>query len=111
MRIYIEECHYCHRRIYLNVFASTRTELANKIGYSFQVQCPLCGNYSVYTVDNVFAEMGQSSVPGGAILGGLIGLVGGPLGALIGGAIGSTLGANADEDEKRRVLRFNQGVP
>lgn len=109
MRLYIEECHCCHQRIYLNVIASNRSELANNIGYSFGVECPLCRNYSIYTVDRVFAEIGQSAVPGGAVLGGLLGLVGGPLGALIGGTIGSALGANADEDERRRVQQFNQG--
>lgn len=111
MRLYIEDCHYCHQRIYLNVNAFTRQELANKIGYSFGIECPICHNHSIYTVDNVFAEMGQSSFAGGAMLGGLIGLVGGPLGALIGGAIGGTLGAGADEDERRHILQFNQGGP
>jgi len=109
MRLYIKKCHYCHRRIYLNITASTRSELAKKIGRCFEVECPHCHRTSEYCVDEVYAEMGQSSVPAGVILGGLVGLLGGPLGVLIGGAIGSVIGAGVDEEEKRRVQRFNWG--
>lgn len=110
MRLYIDDCCYCHQRIYLNITAFTRTELANKIGYSFEVECPVCHNRAIYSVDRVFAESGQSSVPGGAILGGLIGLIAGPEGALLGGLIGSAVGANADEEDKKRAQRFNSGA-
>ena len=90
MRLFIRRCNHCGRRIYLSIIASSREQLADRITYSFEIQCPHCRNYSYHTVEDVFAEIGASSVPPGAILGGLIGLVGGPLGALIGGAdIGS----------------------
>lgn len=110
MRLYIEDCIYCHQRIYLNVTASTRVELANRIGYYFEVECPFCHHHQSYSVDRVFAESGQSNVPGVAILGGLIGLIAGPEGALLGGLIGSAIGAKADNEDRGRVQHFNSGA-
>ena len=108
MRLYVEQCNNCNRRIYLNITALDRSQLANRIGYSFEIQCPHCRNYSYHTVDEVLAEPGPSATPAGAILGGLIGLIGGPLGMLIGGGLGTLWGANADEEERRKVNRFNR---
>lgn len=111
MRLFIQcRNNNCGRRIYLNIVAPTRDNLARKIEYDFEIRCPHCGNYSVYTVNDVFAEAEASSVPGGAIVGGLIGLIGGPLGVLVGGALGGAVGANADEQERSDVRRFNRGV-
>ena len=109
MRLFIRRCNHCGRRIYLSIIASSREQLADRITYSFEIQCPHCRNYSYHTVEDVFAEIGASSVPPGAILGGLIGLVGGPLGALIGGALGAGAGAGADNTDRERVRRFNRG--
>ncbi len=94
----------------MNIVAPTRDNLARRIGHDFEIRCPHCRNYSAHTVNDVFAEAGDSSVLGGAIVGGLIGLIGGPLGVLAGGALGGAVGANADEQERSRVRIFNKGV-
>ena len=110
MRLFIAPCKSCNRRIYLSIVAPTRDDLAIRIGgHAFEIQCPLCGRSGYYTVHNVFAEMGDSSAVGGAILGGVVGLLGGPLGVLVGGALGAAFGSNADEKERENVKRFNGG--
>lgn len=108
MRLFIPRCRFCGRRIYLNVTASTRETLAERIGSSdFEIRCLHCGKDTSYTVNDVFAEQSVSAAPAGAIIGGLVGLIGGPLGMVIGGVLGTAWGANADEKEKRTVKRFN----
>jgi len=109
MRLFIRECKHCRNRIYLNVTASTRKHLAERIGGSeFEIQCSHCAQYTYYTINDVFAEQSVSATPAGAIIGGLVGLIGGPLGMLIGGVFGTLWGANADEKERRIVNRFNR---
>lgn len=108
MRLYVR-CGHCGHRTYLNIVVDTRIELETRIGSRyFTMSCSHCGISETYSVNDVFAEVGQSSLPAGAILGGLIGLIGGPMGALVGGTVGSIVGASADEEEKKRVRRFNQ---
>ena len=109
MRLFIRGCNHCRNRIYLSIITQTRDQLANRIGYSFQILCPHCRNYSYYDVNEVFAEPGPPATPAGAILGGLVGLIGGPLGMLIGGGLGALWGASADDEEGRRVNTFNRG--
>ena len=108
MRLFIRSCNRCGKRINLSVIASNRGQLANRIGHSFEIQCPHCQDYSFHTVDEVFAEPNPPSTPAGAILGGLVGLIGGPPGMLIGGVLGTLWGVNVDEGEKRSVDRFNR---
>ncbi len=108
MRLFIRGCNHCRRRIYLGIIAPTRNKLADRFGYSFEIVCPHCQNYSHHNINEVFAEQGPPATPAGAILGGLVGLIGGPLGMLIGGGLGTLWGANADEEERRRVNRFNR---
>lgn len=108
MRLFIRECNSCRKRIYLTVIAHSREQLAGRIGYEFKVRCPHCGNYSNYDVNDVFAEPGPPAAPAGAILGGLIGLIGGPFGMLAGGGLGTLWGARADDEERKRVNRFNR---
>lgn len=105
MRLYVT---HCDRRIYLGISASDRYQLAESVGTRFRVQCPRCGGYYDYSVDEVVAEPESGAAPGGAILGGLIGLIGGPLGMLIGGGVGTLWGAKADQDEERKANRFNR---
>lgn len=108
MRLYVRRCENCDKKIYLNVFAPTREKLREKIGEPFKLKCNHCGYVGTYLVDDVFAEKGAPSLPAGAIIGGLIGLLGGPLGLIIGGGFGAFLGATADENEERLVNRFNR---
>ena len=109
MRLYIQNCRSrsCNKRIYLNVVAPTRDELSRRTGYNFQIRCPYCGNYSYYTVNDVFAEIGPRTTTTGAVVGGLIGLIGGPLGMVLGGSLGALWGSSADEEEHKKVNRFN----
>jgi hypothetical protein len=92
----------------LNVLAPTREELANRTGYSFKIQCPHCQKFSHHNIDEISAEHGPPATPAGAILGGLIGLIGGPLGMLIGGGLGTLWGASSDEEESKNVDIFNR---
>lgn len=107
MRLFIRGCNNCQRPIYLNVVEPTRGQLANRIGYYFQVECPHCRGDVQHSVNDVFAEPDPPATPAGAIVGGVIGLIGGPIGMLIGGGLGTLWGANVDEEERRRVDRFN----
>jgi DNA-directed RNA polymerase subunit RPC12/RpoP len=106
MRLYVK-CTSCDQKIYLNVIADTRDEWREKIGEHFLVECRHCDYKETYSVDDVYAEEGVSSAPAGAVLGGLIGLLGGPLGMILGGTFGALLGATTDENEKRGVRKFN----
>lgn len=109
MRLYIRECNHCKRRIYLSIIAPTRERLAGRIGYSFEIECPYCRKkFSYHRISEVFAEQGPPATPAGALLGGLIGLIGGPSGMIIGGTLGTLWGANADEEERKKVNRFNR---
>lgn len=79
MRLYIQQCKFCNNRIYLNITASSRNHLAERVGYRFEIRCPYCAKYTSYTVNDVFTEQSVPATPAGAIIGGLVGLIGGPL--------------------------------
>lgn len=109
MRLFIQKCKNCRNRIYLNVTASTRQHLAERIGgREFEIRCPHCGKYTYHTLNDVLAQRTIPATPAAAIIGGLVGLIGGPLGMLIGGVAGTLWGANVDEIERKIVNRFNQ---
>jgi hypothetical protein len=90
-------------KIYLNILASTRSELAKIIGSTW---FSLHGQQ--YHVHEVIAETDSNSTVAGALIGGLIGVLGGPIGVLIGGALGGALGNENDKTEIYKVSRFNQ---
>ena len=91
------------QRIYLNMLASTRGELANLIGSSW---FNLDGEQ--YHVHHVVAESeNNNNTAAGAIVGGIIGLLGGPFGVLLGGALGGALGNEGDKSETQKVNYFN----
>lgn len=90
-------------KIYLNILASTRSELAHIIGSTW---FSLHGQQ--YHVHEVVAETESNSTAAGAVVGGLIGILGGPVGVLIGGALGGALGNENDKTEAGKVSRFNQ---
>ena len=92
-----------NNKIYLNILAATRSELANVIGSPW---FSLHGQQ--YHVHEVVAETDSNSTAAGAVVGGLIGILGGPIGVLIGGALGGALGNESDKTETNSVLRFNQ---
>lgn len=93
------------QKVYLNLIASTRRELSNKIGS----QVFYLGN-DLYSVSNVFAENDSNSTATGAVVGGLVGILGGPAGILIGGLLGGLFGNNSDETETALVKKFNNSL-
>ena len=111
MRLYIE-CHNCGSRTYLNVVTETRNGLVDYIGsQNFTIDCSYCNIANTYYVNEVFAERGSSTVPGGAMLGGIVGaFIGGPIGILLGGGAGAYFGERGDAQEENRVNRFNTDV-
>jgi hypothetical protein len=92
-----------NNKIYLNIHAWTRSELANVIGSSW-----FSMHEQQYHVHEVVAESDSNSTVAGAFVGGLIGILGGPIGVLIGGALGGALGNESDKTEIKSVSRFNQ---
>lgn len=90
-------------KIYLAHTVEHRSQLLP----SFTLSCPYePGVPHYYGRDEVIAEPELGSLAGGAVAGGLVGLLGGPIGIILGGMIGATLGASAEEEERRRVQRF-----
>jgi hypothetical protein len=87
---------------YLNISASSRNELANLIGNAW-----FNFNGNQYHVHQVIAEPDNNNTAAGALIGGVIGLLGGPFGILIGGALGGALGNEGDKTEAEKVNHFN----
>lgn len=101
MKFYVHDKR-SNTKLYLNVAASTRNELASALGspwFNFQG--------TLYHVHEVSAESNDNNTTAGALVGGLIGLIGGPVGILIGGAIGGALGNENDKSESAKVNKFN----
>jgi len=55
MKLYVP-CHWCLTRIYLEVRAEGRPELAHKLGKRFRRTCPSCGTVGVYDANNANAS-------------------------------------------------------
>lgn len=97
-------------RINESIYLSLIVERRSQIDEFFTVRCPYDGQTHSYRREEVKAEPTFGASIGGAILGGLIGaVVAGPLGAILLGGAGLAFGANAEEDERRRVRRFYEG--
>lgn len=73
------------------------------------MQCPHCSNLANYSVSQVYAEKTTlgNTLPV-AVMGGLIGLVGGPAGVIAGGTLGGIIGKTVDDKELREVQFFNK---
>ncbi|MFZ5500925.1 MAG: hypothetical protein ACOY58_03320 [Candidatus Micrarchaeota archaeon] len=104
MRLYVV-CRKCNTKIYFRSEAKTRHELP----HHFELSCNvlLCRHKEIYTPGDVIAEPNLSA-SSGALLGGLIGLVGGPEGAIICGILGAGIGEKIERDEHEAVRRFNE---
>jgi len=87
---------------YLGVSASSRGELFTILGSpSFVLES------KVYHVNEVLAEMEDSNTTAGVIIGGLIGILGGPIGIITGATIGGMIGNSNDSTEKEKISAFN----
>ena len=92
-----------NQRIYLNLTASSRSELASLTGGSqFYV------SNNLYNVKQVFAERDSNNTATGSVVGGAVGALGGPIGIVIGGVLGGLIGNNSDKAEDARVDQFNK---
>jgi hypothetical protein len=101
MRLYVYD-RVIQQKVYLNLLASTRSELSNTIGSQW-----FTVNGRNFHVHNVVAETEVSATAAGAIIGGLIGLMAGPIGVLAGGLFGGAVGNTGDKTEVQRVNYFN----
>lgn len=102
MRLYVV-CPNTRLRIYLANVVEYRSQLIPW----FTLSCPHeYGVYHQYSRNDVIAEPELGSLAGGAVAGGLVGLLGGPIGIILGGMIGAALGASAEDEERIRVRRF-----
>ncbi|TWI85867.1 hypothetical protein IQ13_1036 [Lacibacter cauensis] len=100
MKLYVKDRN--GQKIHLNVTAGTREELFRHLGSrQFQIMG------KVYNVNQVYAEASDDNTSTGVVVGGLIGILGGPVGILIGGALGGLLGNGSDTTENERVIIFN----
>ncbi|MDR1226060.1 MAG: hypothetical protein LBK47_04085 [Prevotellaceae bacterium] len=87
-------------KVYLNISAATRAELSQKIGSNhFTIRGVL------YSVNDVKAEKDRNTTTG-AVIGGALGILGGPLGIAIGSGLGALVG-RAISGEDSEVDRFN----
>jgi hypothetical protein len=108
MKLYLKNCPNCGHRNYLGVQASTKNGLRVHFGGdNFYATCGNCGHQAIYYVQDVKAFSDSNVTPGGAIAGGLIGLLGGPLGLVIGGIAGGLLGTANDNEDQRKANVFN----
>jgi len=103
MRLYVV-CPSTSRLIYLSNKATSRQNLPEL----FVVRCPFEGVSHTYRRINVNAEPERGVQIGGAILGGIIGLIGGPLGLIVGGLAGAFLGDKIENSEARQARLFNE---
>ncbi len=108
MNLFIPHCNICRNRISLGFVANTRNDLRARFGGNlFYCTCGTCNNKLIYNVTDVKAETDSNSTPGGAILGGAVGLLGGPLGAILGAIVGGAIGGANDSEDLRKVNIFN----
>ncbi len=101
MRLYVVNNR--NQKVYIDLVAPTRAVLANRIGNEF-----FNIHGEVYSVWDVYAEVNSNSTAAGTLIGGLIGLVGGPIGLLTGGTIGALVGNTQDTTDKEKVNQFNR---
>lgn len=101
MRLYVVD--NSGQKTYLNISASTRPELAFKLGSPW-----FTVNGNTFHVNRVVAESEINGTASGAVVGGIVGLLGGPIGLLIGGVLGGALGNETDRSETYKVNFFNR---
>ncbi len=87
------------------IHLSTDIQCKSQLPNAFYIICPICHERQLFYLHDVRVEV-ENYTTGGTIIGGLIGLFGGPLGLIVGGTIGGVLGKKAEDKERRRVIRF-----
>ncbi len=111
MKYFIDNCHHCSEKIYLDIHPLTKKDLLTTLGETFNVECPYCHQIHVCLTENIMAENDQPNLPIGIIVGGFLGTCfAGPAGALGAGIIGGFLGFNADIHEEKLIDSFNHNL-
>lgn len=109
MKLVIKNCKVCSNKITLDITASSKSELRQKLGGElFYAQCNNCSSREHYKVNDVVAGGEAGNSLAGGVIGGLIGLLGGPIGMLIVGGIGAGIGNSIDSDDKKNIDFFNE---
>lgn len=91
-------------KVYLTVCVEYRSLLPPVL----QVKCPKDDVVMIFVRNQVMAEADGVATIGGAIIGGLIGILAGPIGILAGGVLGGLVGSGAEAQDKEAVRRFNE---
>lgn len=111
MKLFVQPCLGCGRRIYIDIQARTRGDLRKHFGGEyFYLTCNNCNTRNIFSLSQVIAEAETNSAVTGGVVGGLLGLIGGPLGLLIGTGIGAAIGNSSDDDERSSVNFFNNSM-
>lgn len=106
MRHYVL-CHICRNKIYFATDARRRFELPPQ----FSLRCASCQNLLDYYNSEVIAEVGELNKEGGAVLGGLLGLIAsGGAAAVLGAILGGLIGESHEKIERDAVREFNGSV-
>lgn len=93
----------------LNIQANNRGNLRALFrGDNFRVQCSTCLKNGIYNVTDIVAISSNNETGTGALVGGLVGLLGGPIGMIIGGSLGAVIGDANDAEERKMVTNFNE---
>lgn len=100
MRLFV--VNHKNERVYLNTTANSRNELAQKFNSN-----RIIVHGRPYHVNSVFAEDESDNTVGGAIVGGVIGILGGPIGIMLGAVAGGYFGNNMATEESSQVQLFN----
>lgn len=91
-------------RTYLKQNANSRQQLASQLGSErFKVK------NQTYSVNDVRAEQNDNTANAMAA-GGVIGIAGGVPGVIIGGIIGALLGKSTDDEDNKKVEKFNRSL-
>lgn len=89
-------------KIHLTVTAQTRSELAEYLERNY-----VKINDKTYSISDVYAEKSIDNTAIGMAAGGVLGVAGGPAGVFFGGIIGGLFGRKVEDDEERKIERFN----
>ena len=103
-------CKNCDYRFDVASNAKTRQDLA----HIFYLTCSYCHTTLQYTPIDVCAESSEINPAGGALIGGLVGLVGsaisavsGGIGVIVGALAGAAISNSSREKDEQAVRRFN----
>lgn len=72
---------------------------------NFSVVCQICNRRYNFQNNQVLVEQ-EYYAASSAILGGIIGVLGGSIGIILGASIGYVIGSNAEAEERNRIHNF-----